>query len=167
MHFGARFAYDFGRCQGRCFANNHCTGTGDCTTHYDQYGYIMGCNLFSSKYPFPDFDTAARCNGEPTGTRHCTWSYEDAGVVDLTELEATVPGDDNCCEGACTNFWVNEWDKGELKAKTNRALDLFLNKYPTLPRDLPPPACDFNKETWYAVDTWPRKDPWAKGNTNR
>lgn len=172
-NFGVRFAYDFGKCKGRCFSNNLCTSEQDCVTHYNKYGYVVGCNNFKDHYPFPDFDTSApggiwyslplagRCNGPPLGTSGCTWSYEDAGVISLLDLEKSVPGGDNCCDGHCTDFWANPWDPNEMSLRIVKALDVFHGKYPMLPRDLKTPACDFHADQWYANDEWPRKDPWA------
>jgi len=173
MSFGARFAYDFGECMGRCFPDNMCTSNDDCDFHYRKYGFVPGCNRFTDKWPFPNLDTATpggiwyslplsgRCEGVPTGAKDCTWSFEDAGVISLLELESLSHGSDNCCHGHCTNFWVDQYKVGAAGWKVNQALDLFHKKYPSMPRDLEPAPCDFNRVKWYAQDTWQRRDPWG------
>jgi len=82
-------------------------------------------------------------------------------MVTLEELEATTPGPDNCCSGKCTNFWVDQFDPGATLKRVNKALDLFYSKFPSFPRDLTTPKCDFDRKIWYANDEWPRLDPWA------
>lgn len=174
MNFGARFAYDFGMCMGRCFSQNLCTSADDCREHYDRYGFNPGCNSFRDRYPFPDFDTPApdgiwyslpfggRCEGKPTGESSCTWSVESAGAVSLEEIENTKPWGGNCCPAdRCTGFWDNQFDEGATKSRVNDILDIFAEKFPDMPRDLDTAPCDFKREKWYADDAWPRRDPWA------
>lgn len=172
MNFGVRFAYDQGMCQGRCFPGNVCTGEGDCVDHYDKYGFVPGCNTFSSKYPFPVDAAAApngvwysmplegRCDGEPTGDKDCTWSYEYAGNITLTELENNAPGHLNCCQGVCTDFWHDQFNPGVTGWRSGAALWLFKTKYPNMKPDLQAPPCDFDQSKWYEDDWWPRSDPW-------
>jgi len=172
MNFGARFAFDSGVCAGRCFPGNLCTGPGDCYVHYDQYGFVPGCNNFESEYPFPvDAHSApggvwyslpleGRCDRDPTGERNCTWSYEDAGSITLEQLEKLSPGDDNYCNGYGTDFWQNQWDPSVMSWRSEVARWVFKNKYPHSPKEIPPPKCDFDKDKWYAEDPWSRQDPW-------
>jgi hypothetical protein len=176
MNFGVRFSYDQGKCMGRCFADNKCSSTGDCTQHFKKYGFFPGCNNFWDKYPFPNKDTAAPggiwfslpleglCDW-PTGAHNCTWSYEDAGEIRLEALEATTPWGDpaqvNCCNGKCSGFWDELFDIGRTSWRTQQALDMFALKYPDLPRDLNHVACDFAWQKWYNEDPWEHLDPWA------
>jgi len=172
MSFGARFAYDQGMCQGRCFPGNMCTGAGDCMTQFDKYGFVPGCNDFRADYPFPvDANSApsgvwyslplgGRCSGDPTGAKDCTWSYEDAGHVTLESLEEFSPGSDNCCEGRCSDFWRGQWDPAVMSWRVDAALWMFNSKYPASTRPLRAPACDFDRDKWYAEDPWARQDPW-------
>lgn len=173
MNYGTRFSYDQGMCRGRCFSGNMCSCEPDCTFHYGKHGYFVGCNNFEDKYPFPDTNTSAksgiwyslpldgRCQN-PSGEKDCTWSYEYAGVINVTSLEATTPGDDNCCEDTCSDFWVDLWDEEATYQRVRKTLDLFGNNYPTMPRDLEAPPCDFQWWKWYTPDPWEKMDPWKR-----
>jgi hypothetical protein len=172
MHYGVRFAYDQGKCEGRCFPDNLCTGEADCVAHYDKYGYVVGCNKFADKYPFPDQDTAApqgvwyalpsggRCHGKPTGNKDCTWSFEHAGMITLEDLEGLSPGNSNCCKGSCTDFWHGFHDIGATSNRVQQVLKVFETRYPSMPRELAAPLCDFQQWKWYGDDPWYRHDPW-------
>jgi len=169
-HFGVRFAYDRGLCVGRCFPGNNCTCTKDCDEQYRNYGYVVGCNNFRDHYPFPDIDTqapggvwyslplAGKC-AYPSGAHDCTWSEEDTGVISLAELERLAPGDNQCCDGVCTDFWTDLVSPARTAWRVAQALDLFVRKYPGMPRDLEV-TCDFNRAKWYANDVFKRGDPW-------
>jgi hypothetical protein len=174
LNYGARFSFDRGKCVGRCFPNNMCTVDGDCEDHYSKYGYIVGCNNFEDKYPFPADETPTpqgiwyslplegRC-GYPTGARDCTWSYEEAGEVPLELLEASFPGSDNCCNGVCTDFWTGLFDEDRALWRVEQTKDMFKMMYPEMPRELGYPPCDFKAEKWYPEDKYDRVDPWADG----
>mmetsp|Transcript_146590 Transcript_146590/g.365540 ORF Transcript_146590/g.365540 Transcript_146590/m.365540 type:complete len:363 (-) Transcript_146590:218-1306(-) len=173
MNMGTRFAFDEGLCKGRCFPKNMCTGQGDCRYHYKRYGFVPGCNNFYDHYPFPDYDTpakqgiwyalplAGRCD-RPTGEHDCTWSFEHAGEITLEELEAVAPGGENCCDGTCSDFWIDQFNEWKTTWRVNQALDLFKRKYPDAPRDLGYAKCDFQWWKWYSKDPWPKRDPWAE-----
>lgn len=111
------------------------------------------------------------CGGTPTGTGSCTWTYENAGEVDLDWLVGIKPRFKNhydfckhgCLEyakfdrhyrdkGKCgIKFWDNQRD-GEANQQRIRRLDqAFKRKYPDLPSDkeLPAPLCDFDKAKFY------------------
>lgn len=175
MNFGARWAYDQGQCTGRCFPDNQCTCNSDCQAHFDEFGYVLGCNNFVDKYPFPASDTPApggiwyslpldgRCE-HPTGARDCTWSYEEAGSITLEELEQTSPGEGDCCSGNCTSFWTEQFSVPKTTWRVNQALDVFSLKYPDQARDLQA-TCDFKRDAWYHDDTWERRDPWLANCT--
>jgi len=172
MHFGPRWAYDQGKCEGRCFSGNMCTGEGDCAQSFNSYGRVIGCNRFQDHYPFPDMNTSypngvwyalplgGRCEGIPTGTRDCTWSFEEAGNLTLVELEEVAPGKDNCCEGVCSDFWHDMWNNEVSAWRAETAKKLFQKKYPALNASLEAPPCDFDRSVWYAQDDWERMDPW-------
>jgi len=177
MNFGTRFSFDFGRCMGRCFPDNMCSGSDDCEFHYDKFGFNVGCNNFRDKYPFPDGETAApsgtwyalpldgRCDGVPNGARDCTWSYEDAGFLTLEEIEAVSPNGPNCCpKERCTGFWENMFDEGAMNWRVQEITRLFGQKYTDIGYYVGPSQCDFNRDQWYTPDTdiWPPHDPWAK-----
>jgi len=174
MNFGIRYAYDEGKCNGRCFPGNRCTGEGDCATHYDKYGYFVGCNRFVDQYPFPQGYIAApsgvwyslplggRCSGNVTGQKDCTWSYEPAGELSLKEIEDAFPGKDNCCEGHCTDFWRDQYNVELMSWRVREAVGLFAKKFPEQQPNLPDPPCDFNWRKWYTGDPWPARDPWGK-----
>jgi len=173
MHFGPRFAYDQGKCEGRCFPGNKCTGEADCALIYDRFGFILGCNRFDQKWPFPDMDTPTpdgvwyslplegRCDGEPTGTKDCIWSYEHAGMLELSDLEKRENATAPCCNGICSSFWHKVTDYWTSKWRIERIGETFQKKYPELP-ELESPKCDFEPDKVYASDPWPREDPWNR-----
>lgn len=173
LNFGVRFAYDQGKCEGRCFEGNSCSGEGDCAANYQKYGFVVGCNRFNSHYPFPiiadkpapngvwySLPLSGRCHGEPSGDKDCTWSFEEAGTVSLEEMEAVSPGSENCCEGHCTNFWHDQFNPGAMSWRVHAAMEVFKKKYPEMPWDLPAPPCDFDASKWYPQDLWHKQDPW-------
>merc|ERR1719323_113438 len=169
--FGVRFAYDRGQCVGRCFPHNECTCTEECDEKFTKYGFVVGCNNFYDNYPFPDMQTTypsgvwyslpieGKCD-EATGAHNCTWSWEAAGFVTLSELESEFPGNNQCCDGVCTNFWNGATDYGSASWRVQQALDQFHRKYPDMPQDPNTQGCDFNRDHWYSVDSWYRRDPW-------
>lgn len=82
------------------------------------------------------------------------------GYITLEDLEKLAPGDDNCCNGRCSDFWHNQWDPLVMSWRVGAALWLFKSKYPSWTKNLLPPECDFDREKWYVEDPWPRQDPW-------
>mmetsp|Transcript_114939 Transcript_114939/g.245421 ORF Transcript_114939/g.245421 Transcript_114939/m.245421 type:complete len:502 (-) Transcript_114939:61-1566(-) len=44
INFGIRYAFDSGQC----------TGPWSCQDVYQKYGYVVGCNRFEDRFPFPD-----------------------------------------------------------------------------------------------------------------
>jgi len=182
MNFGARFAYDTGKCMGRCFPKNMCTGTDDCDYHYKKYGYNPGCNNFYDHYPFPDYNTpaergiwytlplAGRCDN-PTGAHDCTWAYEYAGNISLWDMEKAAKaeanwGDVNCCDGHCSQFWNDQFSTWRTSWRVQQALQTFADKYPDISADIGSGTCDFQWPKWYEVDRWDRRDPWAAFHTH-
>jgi hypothetical protein len=173
LNMGARFSFDFGKCTGRCFPGNMCTGAADCDEHYGKFGFVVGCNNFYDHNPFPAVKTpaesgiwyslplAGRCD-YPTGAHNCTWSYEDAGEIHLEELEATSPGGTNCCNWKCTSFWDGQFKESMLHMRVQKAEELFRWKFPNQIAPTGWPVCDFHPQAWYKEDNWPRRDPWGK-----
>merc|ERR1719217_719854 len=103
---------------------------------------------------------------DPTGAGNCTYSYEEAGEIDIDELVGITPKwksrADFCrrchtegsawSRGGCgLRFWGNNiWDERAAKYQVKAALDLFHEKYPNDPKDedLPQPPCDFNRKKY-------------------
>jgi len=155
MNFGVRYSYDAGKCTG---SNTRLMGS--CNRTWDRFGYVLGCNKFTSHYPWPIVDTVypdgvwyglpieGRCD-HPTGEWNCTWSYEDAGEVMLEELEQNVTGYGYCCGGNCTGFWDGRFLSSFCDRRLQQTYDLFAAKYPDMPRDLPVPDCDFERASFW------------------
>jgi hypothetical protein len=173
MSTGVRFAYDFGKCMGRCFPGNLCTNSSDCELHYQKYGYFVGCNKFTDHYPFPNVDTSApqgmwfsfpsegRCD-YPTGEHNCTWSSEWSGVLTLLELEKQAPSisTGNCCNGHCTMLWEQQEDKDKMDWRIQQAWAAWGIKYPNT-AEVGWPTCNFQWKQWYQPDLWEHLDPWS------
>jgi len=177
MTFGARFAYDQGLCEGRCFDGNKCTTEKDCKQQYSSYGYIVGCNNFWDHSAYPDYDTSAqngvwytfpmggRCSasaiGYPTGEHNCTWTYQLAGEITLAEFEDSTPapeGQGNCCNGRCSFVYDGDFmDTGATAQRGQKLEAMFAQKYPEAPQ-LGTPPCDFQAWKWYNPDNWERTD---------
>lgn len=153
MNFGARLAFDGGRCTGP-----------QCDLSKDTYGYYVGCNNLPG-YPFPKFETHYRnavwyslpgpcfsrpfnkrtpgceiaepgghCQGIPTGTGSCTYSYSEAGQVSLAEIYAASGKD-------MESFWKH-WDSEAVnQQRVELVQKLFAKKYGP---DQPAPVCDFD-----------------------
>lgn len=155
---------------------------------FSKYGYNVGCQFPASAEHYewagykpswyslpgqcPSLPTAkktAKCRedepggqcGTPTGNASCTWTYADAGSVEVEELYGPdfdyagycaklggsgVPGeyDRNTDSG---KFGVSFWDgklDGQRNAHRTEALRaLFQAKYPEEP-ELPEPSCDWD-----------------------
>lgn len=155
LNFGLRVAFDSAKCAGP-----HCEYV------WATFGYNVGCNKFGS-YPYPAFETHfsggiwyslpgqcpsksfmekdAHCRSQepggmcasPTGTWNCTWTYENAGELALTELYAGTDA---------VKFWSNATDDAANAKKVEVARDLFAAKYGP---DLPAPPCDFDQLDFY------------------
>eukprot|EP00928_Gymnodinium_smaydae_P033246 TRINITY_DN23861_c0_g1_i1.p1 TRINITY_DN23861_c0_g1~~TRINITY_DN23861_c0_g1_i1.p1 ORF type:complete len:470 (+),score=47.81 TRINITY_DN23861_c0_g1_i1:60-1469(+) len=106
------------------------------------------------------------CNGIPTGQGNCTFSYEDAGSVNLDDIVGignhTGFCEDHCREysfhmdgGSCGVSW---WDDKRNVTRNQQRMDdvdaAFKRKYPSLPseKELPPPVCDFDRHTYFPPD---------------
>lgn len=190
MHFGIRYAIDWGKCT---------TSHKDCSGTWEHYGFIAGCNNLGDpksqafpKYPIAYNDAVwyslpgrcpsqpysnanpecvkrqpgGLCKGPPTGAWDCTWSYEEAGEVQLSELYSNATCNATCVEyiavnatGCCTGFWD---DINSVEANTKRVkivADLFQEKFPKMTHasELKEPKCDFN-----GANYWGRLPPTQK-----
>lgn len=109
---------------------------------------------------------------KPTGAGDCTYSFEEAGEIDIDELVGITPAwpsHDAFCEqgcreydrkldrGHCMHWWDGKHEKEKNLERVRKADELFAQKYPHMPKnaDLPPPPCDFNKDRFYK-DFMPR-----------
>jgi hypothetical protein len=137
-----------------------------------------GAAWFSFPGPCPDLEFDRHCNqaatpggyckGEPNGTRACTWTYEDAGEVNIDELVGIAPKysshkefcDKGCLEyvkygefkdrGKCTDWWNGKSDKTQNKQRMEKTDQMFKAKYPDMPSDSELPIkCDFDKAAFY------------------
>lgn len=153
LNFGTRIAFDSGMCTGP-----------QCENSKNTYGYYVGCNklpgypfpLFPVHYPGAVWyslfgkcssrpyshrleacevqEPGGLCEGEPTGTFNCTYSYENDGQITLEELYMSAG------LGA-EAFWANPNDEAANLRKITAAKALFDRKYGP---DLPEPVCDFD-----------------------
>jgi hypothetical protein len=134
MHFGVRFAYDSGMCNGA--GNEEWQGNGSCDPFYRKYGFFVGCNNLNN-YPFPmasqgypNHYPGARwyslpgesCCGEgdivPTGEPECLYSYELAGEINISEMVGIEDYDTFVSQGGKeyvygkdAGEWCSFWDK--------------------------------------------------------
>lgn len=157
MNFGVRYSYDRGRCTGSNTKN-----LGPCDLTWKRFGYVPGCNAFTDHYPWPTSDTAypdgiwydfpneGKCKS-PTGSWDCTWSVEPAGHISIEkDLEAPVQGSQYCCHGNCTDFWKDPHSTSRCSDRVEQAMSAFKKKYPKYPKDVPPPACNFDRSQFWA-----------------
>eukprot|EP00929_Paragymnodinium_shiwhaense_P057149 TRINITY_DN285_c0_g1_i1.p1 TRINITY_DN285_c0_g1~~TRINITY_DN285_c0_g1_i1.p1 ORF type:complete len:466 (+),score=112.16 TRINITY_DN285_c0_g1_i1:53-1450(+) len=111
------------------------------------------------------------CKGTPTGQGNCTWTYEDAGEIDIDELVGIKEKygthykfcKKGCMEyvkygnkytrdqGKCVNFWDHRMDTAKNQERMDKADALFKKKYPNMvsEKEMKPPKCDFHKQTFY------------------
>jgi len=109
------------------------------------------------------------CKGAPTGQGNCTWTYEEAGEVDIDELvgikQAYGSHSEFCRKGCleyvkygwgrdkgkCISWWNSRFDVSKNQWRMDQVDRAFLSKYPEMPseKDLPVPPCDFNQEVFY------------------
>jgi len=157
MNFGVRVAFDSGKCTGP-----------KCDMDWSKYGYNVGCNNLgdfpfpkydthyeggiwyslpgecpSESYLDEDDQCNARepggkCSGIPTGDGDCTWNYEHAGEIYLTDLYSN---------SSKSEFWSGANDAAANQQKVKVARDLFEAKYG---QDPPAPSCDFNYDKFYS-----------------
>eukprot|EP00928_Gymnodinium_smaydae_P045406 TRINITY_DN30272_c0_g1_i1.p1 TRINITY_DN30272_c0_g1~~TRINITY_DN30272_c0_g1_i1.p1 ORF type:complete len:241 (-),score=26.86 TRINITY_DN30272_c0_g1_i1:55-777(-) len=109
------------------------------------------------------------CKGIPTGQGNCTYSWEDAGWIDIDELDGIKEkygSHYKFCEKGCKEYrkYGPHWDEGKCihwwdgRADYNRNVErmklvdeAFQAKYPEMAMEhqFMLPACDFNKERFY------------------
>lgn len=153
MNFGVRVAFDEGKCTGP-----------DCDRSWRAYGYNVGCNNLGSfpfpsyKTHYPggvwyslsgscpsksflegtpecaETEPGGKCVGVPTGAFDCTWNYEPAGQIMLTELSGS-------------GFWAQPNNTAANTEKVRVARALFEAKYG---KDPPSPPCDFALQPFYS-----------------
>lgn len=123
------------------------------------YSLVGACPLESlykktdeckQQYPSP------RC-ADPDGTSQCTYAVRYAGQVSLDEFvgipdyekwwqNGTAPTGNieyevNSDRGNGTNFWNGRLSQRRCSNRMQKVLDLFGQRYPSLPKDLPDPPC--------------------------
>jgi len=101
----------------------------------------------------------------PTGQGNCTYSFEEAGEIDIDTLVGIKPKWGSRAEfcsrcgseggpwgrGGCgLRFWDNIWDRNKDTWRFDRAVQMFKDKYPDSPTeyDLPVPKCDFDRRKY-------------------
>jgi len=155
MNFGIRVAFDSGKCTGPdCDMdwqdygyNVGCNNLGEWPfptydTHFDGgiwYSLPGACPSLSYLEKSGDkacerVQPGGKCFGIPTGTGDCTWNYENAGELRLTELYTDQEA-----------FWSGNSRETNAR-KVAVARRLFAEKYGP---DPPVPPCDFNKARIY------------------
>jgi len=156
--FGKFFAFDKGQCTAP-----------DCQDFFDKYGYPVGCQRQQDTiyepnplwyalpgacpmHPLPAKDAqclqaqpGGRCLA-PNGEKTCTWTYEEAGEIDIAELEGIQEDYMNFCFGGgnelTTAFWEGQGNKELSAGRVKKAKEMFEKKYPSM-EDLPDPFCDW------------------------
>jgi len=167
------------------FKQGQCAGPKDCNEIFEEYGYVIGCQNLSSGsdfhydgafYSLPPKCRVAQgnlrgveckggqpgglCQGVPTGSGTCTWTYTEAGVVTIDELEGIanytafkeLGGEEYSMQfdkGINMTFWDDRGGKKASAVRLERLDALFKEKYPDMPtdKDLPlGPRCDFNED---------------------
>jgi len=153
MNFGIRVAFDSGKCTGPdCAMDWHdygynvgCNKLGDWPfptydTHFEGgiwYSLPGSCPSLSYLHKSDDSackmnEPGGKCSGVPTGAGDCTWNYENAGELQLTELYR---------ETSERSFWAGN-SNAENRRKVQVAKELFAAKYGP---DPPVPPCDFDE----------------------
>lgn len=153
MNFGIRVAFDSGKCTGPDCAmdwsdygyNVGCNKLGDWPfptydTHFNGgiwYSLPGACPSLSYLHETDNpackiNEPGGKCPGIPTGAGDCTWNYENAGELRLTDLYR---------DRDHKAFWAGNSDE-ENQRKVQVARDLFAAKYGP---DPPVPPCDFNQ----------------------
>lgn len=115
---------------------------------------------FTSKAPQGGHAKTAECLkeqpggscGSPDGTFNCIWHVEEAGFIMLDDLVGTdiaklyLSGgwqyEKSSDTGEGTSFWSGKKDKARCKAREEKLLNLFAEKYRDQPAVLTDPYCD-------------------------
>jgi len=150
---------------------------------FDQKGYVVGCETpgGSSGYAIPGWkqwwaslpgpcpekqfgQKTADCESKypggqcsnPDGTDRCTWTYEEAGEVTLSELVGITDWDAFCkkgCKmydrrtdkGTCgMSFWDGLQSTTACLSRMQKLIQLFQSKYPNS-ASLPDALCDYTE----------------------
>jgi len=124
------------------------------------------------------------CQGVPTGTSNCTWSYEDAGFINLDDLSGIsslgYKSYADFCKAGCreygnfqpfedkggcgVTYWDHRFDVAANRQRVHKADQMFKAKYPAMPSDsdLATPSCDFNRTSFY-LPYWINRDSKCPG----
>ena len=142
MNFGIRVAFDSGQCTGPDCSmdwqdygyNVGCNKLGSWPfptydTHFEGgIWYSLPGSCPSESYLEKSADKAClksepggKCSGTPSGTFNCTWNYENAGELHLTELYRDIFSDQKA-------FWAGNSD-AENSVKVQVARNIFAAKY--------------------------------------
>eukprot|EP00929_Paragymnodinium_shiwhaense_P016865 TRINITY_DN12553_c0_g1_i1.p1 TRINITY_DN12553_c0_g1~~TRINITY_DN12553_c0_g1_i1.p1 ORF type:complete len:466 (-),score=117.24 TRINITY_DN12553_c0_g1_i1:126-1523(-) len=117
------------------------------------------------------------CKGIPTGQGNCTWTYEDAGEIDIDELVGIKEKfgshyafcKKGCLEyqkygyykdkGKCINWWDHRMDDRANRKRMDDVDAFFKKKYPNMPseNEFKIPKCDFKKGTFYSTLKYHRR----------
>lgn len=142
-----------------------------------------GAAWYSMPGPCPDLEfnqcsdaakaaaPGGHCEGPPTGSRDCTWTYETAGEINIDKLvgisrkysshmdfcksgclEYVKYGGHDRDRGRCVDFWDRMHDEVKNRWRMGQVDNMFKEKYPDVPSDaeLPAPPCDFDQNAFYA-----------------
>ncbi|CAK0843080.1 unnamed protein product [Prorocentrum cordatum] len=163
MHFGVRFSYDAGMCNGFGVGQD-LQGKGSCDPFYKKYGFFVGCN-YLNHFPFPmpsqgypnhyrgarwySLPAESFC-GEgdivPTGEPDCIYSYELAGEIDISELAGIKDYDAFIRQGGreyerapdvgkSCGFWDQKFSTDHCDERLKAARHMFAKKHPDTPQD--------------------------------
>eukprot|EP00441_Pelagodinium_beii_P016590 CAMPEP_0197667336 /NCGR_PEP_ID=MMETSP1338-20131121/65949_1 /TAXON_ID=43686 ORGANISM="Pelagodinium beii, Strain RCC1491" /NCGR_SAMPLE_ID=MMETSP1338 /ASSEMBLY_ACC=CAM_ASM_000754 /LENGTH=393 /DNA_ID=CAMNT_0043246553 /DNA_START=17 /DNA_END=1198 /DNA_ORIENTATION=+ len=95
----------------------------------------------------------------PTGQFDCTYSYEKAGQINISDLEGIDSFDEfiesggeeysrRSDKGTKMHFWDGRDNTTLCQRRIDAVLQLFKKQYPLMP-DLPDPECDFDIHKFY------------------
>lgn len=189
LNFGAKCSFDSGACTGPAQKKDYdqfgyyigCDYLGEFPHEEFQSGKKYPQAIwYSLPGPCPMkkfFDVSDQCNreqpgghckwgGEPTGAGDCTYTYEEAGEIDIDEMVGITPNFKDrehfcrrgCAEGSANtrgrcglHFWDDIWNEQRNRDRVKRAAQMFKDKYPDMPseEDFPAPKCDFAKSKYF------------------
>lgn len=165
--FGPYLAFDHGQCTVPNCTDNYLGKYGNyvgCQTQHDKeypgqvYWYSLpgACpdEKFEEKSWWCNLKNPGGSCWWPSGDSYCTWHVESAGEVTLNELSGIGNYDTFCKSGhkeydeaadagKGTSFWDQKLDSGRNQERLARVQELFKQKYPSQPADLPTPTCEW------------------------
>mmetsp|Transcript_143536 Transcript_143536/g.202958 ORF Transcript_143536/g.202958 Transcript_143536/m.202958 type:complete len:575 (-) Transcript_143536:50-1774(-) len=197
MNFGVRFAFDSGQCTGPFSCDEAWQNYGyfvgcnklqqgfpfpDFKVAYDGTWYSLPGKCPQMQY-FEKTNSSKGSRGldclshqpggfceEPSGTADCTYNFENAGEIDLDELEQ-ISGDYNGWIGAGNReydritdhgtgmtFWDKLNDEALAKQRVAKAKALFEKHYPGSYEGIDEPPCDFDFFSFYKMAPGGYKD---------